>query len=196
MNVAIYTRVSTEDQHNENQLRILRDECAKRSWTIAAEYADVISGAKFDRPGLEAMMQQVKAKVYDAVLVLRIDRLGRSMGQVIKAIEDMRRVKCAFVAIDQGIDTSSMNPASELLMNVFAAFAQFERSMISERTKEGLARVKANGTKLGRPSVKLVQNWQEVIGEYRASPCSYRELAQKLGGVSVNTAYKMANKAA
>jgi DNA invertase Pin-like site-specific DNA recombinase len=150
MKIAIYARNSTsEDKQNpESQLKPLRERCEKEGWdyTIFQEFA---SGAKESRPELDKMLQRIRQKEFDAVLVWRLDRLGRSLKHLLQLIEEFNKKDVAFISLQEGFDTST--PQGELFFHIAGAFAQFERRLIQERINAGLDRAKAEGKKLGRP---------------------------------------------
>lgn len=150
MNVALYVRVSTVDQHTENQVPDLERFAVARGWTITQIYTDHgISGSKEKRPGLDAMMRDARRRRFDALLVWRLDRLGRSLRHLVNLLDELHHLSVAFVALNQGIDTTT--PAGRLQMHMLAAFAEYERASIQERVRAGLARVRASGQILGRP---------------------------------------------
>lgn len=196
MNVALYYRVSTDDQSVEPQQQELRTYAQTRGWTVAAEFTDIISGSKSSRVSLDLMMGRVRQKHFDAVLVVKMDRLARSLSHFAQIVAEFDKHGVALVCPGQGIDTSKSNPAGRLQMHVLAAVAEFERSLIIERTKAGLAAARARGARLGRPSDKLVPNHQEVVRAWLAAGGKQlRQLAIELGGVSVSTAYSLVQKA-
>ncbi len=147
--VALYARVSTDDQEPENQLRDLRAYCAQRGWTVSAEYVDKgISGAKDRRPSLDRMMAACRAREHDAVLVWRFDRFGRSVIHLCESLEEFRALGVAFVSTMESVDTSTAH--GQLMFGILAAFAQFERALIRERIMSGLSRARAQGKVPGR----------------------------------------------
>lgn len=193
MKVATYLRVSTDDQTIEPQRLELQRYAEQRGWVIADEFSDVISGSKSSRSGLDALMAGVRQKQYEGVLVVKMDRLARSLSHFAQIVAELDKYGVALVCPGQGIDTSKSNSAGRLQMNVLAAVAEFERSLIIERTKAGLAAAKARGVKLGKPSTKLAQNHREIVAAWKAEGGTHlRDLAIRLGGVSVSTAYKLA----
>ncbi len=196
MKCATYLRVSTDQQSIDPQRLELDSYIASRGWEKVAEHSDVMSGAKITRSGLERLMAALRAGEYEAVLVVKIDRLARSIGHFAVLVDEFVKLGVALIVPGQGIDTSKSNPAGKLQMHVLAAVAEFERSIISERTKAGLACARAKGHFLGKPSKKLVKNWKEVIAAWRRreNP-SYGQLAKLLGGVSKSTAWRYANAA-
>ena len=149
---AIYARVSTTDQTCEMQLRELRDYCQRRGWEIAGEYVDTgWSGVKASRPQLDQLMKDARQRRFDAVLVWKLDRWGRSLIQSLQSVQELASMGARFVAITQNIDTDETNPMSRFMLHIFGAFAEFEREMIRERTVAGVRAARAKGKKLGRP---------------------------------------------
>lgn len=149
MTAAIYARVSTIDQTAENQLLELRRFVKARGWN-AVEYSDVgISGVKDRRPALDRLLADVRAGLVNVVVCWRLDRLGRNLKHLITLLEGLQAAGVAFVSLAEGIDATT--PAGKLQMHILGAIAEFERARIAERVRAGLARVKANGTRLGRP---------------------------------------------
>jgi DNA invertase Pin-like site-specific DNA recombinase len=147
--VAVYARVSTHDQTAENQLIELRRYVAARGWT-STEYVDEgVSGAKDRRPALDQLVADVRRHRVEAVVCWRLDRLGRNLRHLVMMLDDWQSRGVAFVTLGEGIDTST--PAGRLVAGVLASIAEFERARIQERIMAGLARARANGTRIGRP---------------------------------------------
>jgi DNA invertase Pin-like site-specific DNA recombinase len=153
LRVGLYLRVSTAEQTHEPQRQELLEFCGRRSWAAPAEFIDQISGAKFTRVGLDALMRTVRKHELDVVLCVKLDRLGRSLSHLAQLIAEFDKYGVAVICTSQGIDTSKDNPAGRLQMHVLMAVAEFERSLIRERTKAGLVAAKARGAKIGRPRV-------------------------------------------
>lgn len=150
--VAIYARVSTTDQTCENQLRDLREYCARAGWNIVQEFRDDgFSGAKADRPALKRLMDFVRARHCDRVLVWRFDRFARSSSHLVNALDYFRERHIDFASFNEGIDTGTTH--GKMFYTIIAAIAEFERQLIIERIHSGLRRAKADGKKLGRPSL-------------------------------------------
>ena len=146
---AIYARVSTLDQEPENQLVDLRRYVAARGWT-AVEFVDRgVSGSRDRRPALDAVLTDVKRRRFDVLVCWRLDRLGRSLKHLVTLLDELQALGVAFVSLQEGIDATT--PAGKLQMHILAAIAEFERARIAERVRAGLARARANGTRLGRP---------------------------------------------
>lgn len=195
MKTALYYRVSTGDQTVEPQQQELRNYALSRGWEVTAEFTDVVSGSKSSRVSLDLMMARVRQRHFDAVLVVKMDRLARSLAHFARLVAEFDKYNVALVCPGQGIDTSKSNPAGRLQMHVLAAVAEFERSLIIERTKAGLAAAKSRGMKLGRPSDRLVKDHEPITRQWLAEGgYQLRELATRLGGVSVSTAFRLAQQ--
>jgi len=143
MKVAIYARVSTKDQNLENQLKICRAFCETKGWDDPIIYKDIISGAKSSRPEFNELLKDMRLYKFRAVIVTKIDRLGRSLQHLISILDEFKSKKVEFVAVTQNIDTTTAS--GRLQWQIMGAFAEFERELISERTKEGLASAKNVG---------------------------------------------------
>ncbi len=143
-----YARVSTDDQ----DLTLQIDALTKHGISKSLIFTDKLSGARSDRPGLARCLDQLRKG--DVLVVWRLDRLGRSMCHLITLIEDLRERGIGFRSLNEGaIDTTSAS--GELIFNIFSALAQFERRLIQERTRAGLAAARARGRKGGRPPTKV-----------------------------------------
>jgi DNA invertase Pin-like site-specific DNA recombinase len=152
--VALYCRVSTDGQTTENQQRELRTAVERNGWTIAAEYIDHgISGAKGrkDRPQFDALLRAVARKEIDVVAAWSVDRLGRSLQDLVGFLSDLQAKNVDLYLHQQALDTST--PSGKAMFGMLGVFAEFERSIIQERVKAGLARARAKGKTLGRARV-------------------------------------------
>jgi DNA invertase Pin-like site-specific DNA recombinase len=148
MKVAVYARVSTHEQTTENQLLELRRYVEARGWT-ATEYVDEgVSGSKDRRPALDQLTADVRRHKVEAVVCWRLDRLGRNLRHLVLLLDEWQARGIAFVTLGEGIDTSTA--AGRLVAGVLGSIAEFERARIQERIKAGLARARAQGTRLGR----------------------------------------------
>jgi DNA invertase Pin-like site-specific DNA recombinase len=159
LRTAIYARVSTLDQDPAMQLRELRAYAAHRRLPIAAEFIDQVSGTTADRPALARLWQAVRARQVDTILVWKFDRFARSTKQLIDALEEFRHLGVDFISITEQIDTSS--PMGKAMFTVIPAIAEFERSLISERVRAGIAKARASGKPHGRPKIDE-QTIQEI----------------------------------
>ncbi|MGH6878429.1 MAG: recombinase family protein [Rhizomicrobium sp.] len=149
---AIYVRVSTDKQTVENQLQELRQIAERRGWEVVAEYRDAgVSGAKGrdGRPGLDQMLKDASRRRFDVVMAWAIDRLGRSLIDLLGTIQALEACGVDLYLDQQAIDTTT--PAGKLMFQVTGAFAEFERSIIRQRVNAGLKRAVEQGKTLGRP---------------------------------------------
>ena len=136
MKVAIYCRVSTEEQNWNNQLGMLLDYCKKNKYKVYKQYVDIISGSKQSRPEFNKMLEDMRRYRFRAVVVTKLDRIGRSLKHLLSLFDEFESKKVEFIAVTQNIDTTSS--IGKLQLQIIGAFAEFERNLISERTKEGL----------------------------------------------------------
>ena len=174
MRCAIYARVSTSEQTCDNQLIELRRYVEARGWT-GTEFVDSgVSGAKDRRPALDALLKEAKRRRFDALVVWRLDRLGRNLKHLVTLLEDVQAVGIAFVSLNEGIDCTTA--AGRLQLHVLAALAEFERARIAERVRAGLARVRASGKRLGRPGASVA-----MTDLARTAHLSVRDAAAVLG---------------
>jgi len=177
MIAALYARVSTTDQNCAMQLTELREYAARSGWRVV-EYIDQgISGAKRSRPALDRLMADARARKFDFVLVWKMDRFGRSLSHFLEAVQQLDSWGVGFIAHTQGIDTRKSSPAARLLMHIFAAFAEFERDIIVERVKAGVAHAKRQGKHCGRP--RRVFRREQAL-EMRSRGMSFRAIAREL----------------
>ena len=154
---AIYVRVSTDKQTIENQLRELHQIAKRRGWEVVKEYRDAgISGSKGReaRPGLDEMLNDAQRRRFDIVMAWAIDRLGRSLLDLLGTIQTLEHCGVDLYLDQQAIDTTT--PAGRLMFQVTGAFAEFERSMIKQRINAGLKRAVDAGKRLGRPRIDPV----------------------------------------
>ena len=142
MRTALYARVSTTDQTCEMQLRELREYAARRGWQIAGEYVDTgWSGAKASRPELDRLMQDARMRRFDAVLVWKLDRWGRSVADCIRSLQELASLGIRFLAVTQNLDTDELNP----MLHILAAFGELEKEMIRERVVAGIRNARTKG---------------------------------------------------
>lgn len=155
MTVLGYVRVSTDEQADSGaglaaQRQAIEAECARRGWQLAEIIEDAgYSARNLKRPGIARALDLLDSREVDGLVVAKLDRLSRSMLDFTALMDRAQRKGWDLVALDMGVDTST--PQGEMLANVLATFAQFERRLISQRTKDALAQKKAAGVKLGRP---------------------------------------------
>jgi DNA invertase Pin-like site-specific DNA recombinase len=190
MRAAIYARVSTNNgQDPHMQTRELREYCKRRGWDIQGEYVDTgVCGAKEHRPQLDMLLAACRKRRVDAVVVYRYDRFARSLRQLVNALEEFRSLGIEFISLHEGVDTST--PNGRLVFGIFASMAEFERELIRDRVKSGIAAAKSRGKRLGRPRVSV--DAARIVA-LRASGLSWPKIAAELG-VSVGTVYQAAQK--
>ncbi len=183
---AIYARVSTTNGQNpEMQLGELREFCKRRNWKITGEYVDHgVSGAKERRPELDRLLADCRRRSVDAVVVYRYDRFARSLRQLVNALEEFRSLGIDFISLHEGVDTST--PNGRLVFGIFASIAEFERELIRDRVRSGLAAARIRGKKLGRPRVIVDA---PKIAALRVQGCSWAGISKELG-VSKGTAQR------
>ena len=187
--VVLYARVSTDRQSTENQLRELREAAQRQGWEIVQEFVDHgISGAKgrTGRPKLDAMLKGVSRKDFDLVAAWSVDRLGRSLIDLVGLLQELHATGVDLYLHQQGINTTT--PAGKALFQMIGVFAEFEREMIRERVRAGLARAKSKGTKSGNPIGRPVVSVQveDRIRQLRTEGLGMLKIAREVGcGVSV-----------
>ena len=150
--VALYARVSTDKQSTENQLRELRDVAERQGWHVVQELVDHgVSGAKGpkDRPKLAALLRSAIRRDFDVVAAWSVDRVGRSLLDLVGLLQELHGAGVDLYLHQQGINTRTA--AGKALFGMLGVFAEFERAMIVERVKSGMAKAKAKGTKSGNP---------------------------------------------
>ena len=177
--VALYARVSTSNGHQdpEMQLRELREYCGRRGWQVAGEYVDHgISGAKERRPQLDRLLADCRRRLVDAVVVYRYDRFARSLRQLVNALEEFRSLGIDFISLHEGIDTST--PNGRLIFGMFASIAEFERELIRDRVRSGIASARAKGKRLGRP--RVIADSDRIVA-LRAQGLSWAAISKQLG---------------
>jgi DNA invertase Pin-like site-specific DNA recombinase len=190
---ALYVRVSTlnHGQDPTMQLKELRQYCARREFEIAGEYVDRgISGSKERRPELGRLLADCRKRKVDAVVVYRYDRFARSLRQLVNALEEFRSLGIDFVSLHEGVDTST--PNGRLVFGIFASIAEFERELIRDRVRSGIAAARAKGKRLGRPRV-LVD--EPRIALLRAQGLSWASIARDMD-IGEGTVRRAAQKAA
>ncbi len=192
MRAALYARVSTTDKQDpELQLQEMRDYCKRVGWEIFQEYVDYESGSNTEREMFKLMLQDARLKRFDVLLVWKLDRLARSLRQLVETLDILRSYNIEFKCITQDIDTTT--PHGKLLFHIIAAFAEFERELIRERVLAGLEKARKKGIKLGRPKRELDRETVNKILVDRVKGLSYSKLSQKYG-IPKTTIYYIVQK--
>lgn len=199
MRAALYARVSTalrlERQNPDTQLIPLRQFTTAHGWTIHREYVDDTSAVK-QRPQFKQLLEDARRREFDIVVVVKLDRIFRSLEEFVRVVRTLTRHGLRFICVDQAIDTDRTDPAGQLLMHILAAVAEFERSLISERVRAGIARVRAQGQHWGGKPRKHIdletvrrlqsEGWSlEKIGIHLK--CYRGTIAQALKAAAENT---------
>lgn len=186
---ALYVRVSTDRQTVENQVRELRQIAERRGWEVVTEYRDAgVSGAKGrdSRPGLDQMLKDAGRRRFDIVMAWAIDRLGRSLIDLLGTIQTLEACGVDLYLDQQAIDTTT--PAGKLMFQVTGAFAEFERSMIRQRVNAGLKRAVEQGKTLGRP--RTDDKTEKAIRKHLTAGTGIRKTAG-IVGVGVGTVQRI-----
>ncbi len=176
--VALYARVSTlNGQDPEMQLYELREYASRRGWSLSREYVDQgVSGSKESRPELNQLMADAHRRKFDAVLVWKIDRFGRSLKHLVNALADLCAYGVAFISFRDNLDLST--PSGRLMFQIIGAMAEFERSLIQERVKAGLRNARAKGKKFGRPRAQVDA---DQVAALRREGLSWSQVCRSLG---------------
>ena len=155
MRIIGYARVSSKDQDLEIQINELKKYCQYRNFEIVRIYTDKASGKNINRDGFEDMMQVLHKKTFDAdaVIVHKIDRIGRNLKNLIDIIEDFSKMNIQFISITDNVDTT--NPQGKFMFHMIGAFAEYERTLINERTRLGIDEALRSGVRFGRPRKRV-----------------------------------------
>lgn len=195
--VAIYARVSTDEQSPESQLLELRAYCDQRGFTVVKEYVDIVSG-NFESKSRNAkggskpasynqLMKDAGKRRFDIVLVWKYDRFSRNLAVLMWALNQFSALGIDFISYTQNIDTTTAT--GKLFFQIIGSFAEFERETIVERIRSGLKRARAKGTRLG-PPIKINREIIDRVVALHKQGLSYREIA-KQANISIGTANKI-----
>jgi DNA invertase Pin-like site-specific DNA recombinase len=184
-----YVRVSHEESARTgyglaDQRSRIEAEAQRHGWSIMWQADEAISGRNLERPGLARALESLRKKSASVLVVAKLDRLSRSVGDFASLVERAQREGWQLVILDLGVDTTT--PAGKLVANMFAALAQWEREVIAERTRAGLAAAKAQGVRLGRPSTIPRQLVQEIV-RLRRDGWTLQRIADSLNSAGVPT---------
>lgn len=176
LRIATYSRVSTtnHDQKPEVQVQDLRRYCKARGWKVTYELVDRATGGNDNRPGLKRLMELARAREIDVIIVVKLDRLFRSLKHLIGTLEEFKALGIEFIATRDQVDFTT--PAGRLFIQVLGSLAEFEKELLRERTILGLEHAKACGKKLGRPKTRD----DEQIKTLRRQGLSYRAIQKRL----------------
>ena len=174
--VGLYSRVSTEDQNTlAMQNRAMREYAARRGWTVVMQVREVNSGA-VRRQAREKLLEAARRREIDGVLVWRLDRWGRSVTDLLATLQELEHLGVAFVSLTEALDLTT--PAGRAMAAMLAVFAAFEREVLQERTRAGMAHARQNGKRLGRPATAAMHA-AEIRKLHRAG-LSKSEIARRL----------------
>lgn len=192
MKVGIYARVSTHDQQTlKLQLEAMRKYAKSRKWVVTLEIRDIGSGAS-ERPKREELLQAARRREIDSILVWKLDRWGRSLPDLVLTLRELNEIGVAFVSLTEALDLST--PSGRAMVGLLSVFAEFERDLLRERVKAGIAQAKLEGRSGGRPKTAALQA-AEAQKLFKKG-MSKSEIARKLqiGRTSVRRALTPANK--
>jgi DNA invertase Pin-like site-specific DNA recombinase len=171
---AIYTRVSTGDQHPETQLYDLRELAKQRRYEIVRDYTDTISGSKSKRPGLDQLLADARRHRFDVVLVAAFDRVARNVRHFLEVLDELNHLNIEFVSLRENIDTGG--PLGRAMVVIVGAIAELEKSLIVERVRAGMRRAKLEGRRIGRAPLNIDR--EQVVRD-RCSGMSLTLVARK-----------------
>ena len=176
LRAGLYARVSTNDQQTlPMQLRALSEYAARRGWAIAMQVKEVGSGA-LQRQRREKLIEAARRREIDVVLVWRLDRWGRSVTDLLATLQELEHLGVGFVSLTEALDLTT--PAGRAMAGLLAVFSQFEREVLRERVRAGLAHARQNGKRLGRPITAALHAVQ--VGKLRRAGLSKSEIARRL----------------
>src|SRR5215213_6678827 len=190
LRAGLYARVSTEDrgQNPETQLRPLREYADRRGFIVVGEFVDHASGTTETRPQYQKLLEVVRKRGLDVVLVWRYDRFARSTRALVNALGEFRARGGAFIRYQENVDTTT--PQGELVFGMMANLAQFESALIGERVRAGMARAKAQGKRTSRPPI--LEATRRKIVELHGQGMSVKRTAKELK-IAYGTAWNYVN---
>lgn len=177
MRAALYARISTKDQHSiPMQIDAMRNYCKLREWQIVAEIEEAESGKKTDRAGRDRVIKLARSGKIDVIVVWKLNRWGRSTVDLLLTLDDLAAHRVAFVSLSEQLDLTS--PAGRMMAGILAVFAQFEREMLVENVKAGIAAYRARHNKWGRPPT--AKNQKETALQLKAAGRSVDDIVTAL----------------
>jgi putative DNA-invertase from lambdoid prophage Rac len=177
LRVGLYARVSTHDQQTlPLQISAMREYAERRGWTVAMQIEEVGSGAK-DRPARNDILRAAMRREIDIVLVWKLDRWGRSLLDLVTTLKELHAVGVNFVSLNDSLDFTT--PSGQAMAGMLAVFAQYERDILRDRVKAGIAEARRNGTPHGRPA--SVQMFADKVNRLFAAGISKSQIAKRLG---------------
>jgi len=191
----IYSRVSTNDQTVDNQLKVLREVAERKGLEVVREISDEgISGAKGrdERKGFDELIKGAVRKEFDIILVWDVSRLGRSLKHLVSFLDDIQSARCDLYIHQSGLDTSTAS--GKMMFQMIGVFSEFERSMIRERVIAGQQRAKAEGKHIGRKT-NVNEGTLNAVKHLRENNVPIKRIAKNLK-IGVGTVYKILDKVA
>ena len=179
--VIIYTRVSTKDQSTESQLLKLKEYCKNHNYLVVAIYEDIGTGRNTKRENYQKLLNEIHLRSFDILLIWKLDRLSRSLEDLLKIGELLNSKNIDLVSYDGSIDTSS--PMGKMIYQIMGVFAEFQRNLIVENVKMGMEKAKSKGVKIGRPATakeKLNNKTLEMALSMKRQGLSIRKIAKEL----------------
>lgn len=177
MRVAIYARVSTHDQQTLGmQVEAMSAYIRNRGWIAAKSVEDIGSGAK-ERPGRESLLMAARRREIDVIVVWRLDRWGRSVADLMTTLRELLDLGVGFVSLTEALDLTT--PSGRAMAGMLAIFAEFEREILRERVKAGIAQARKEGRRHGRPRTASLK--AEEVLRLKAERVSHSEIARRLG---------------
>ena len=179
---ALYARCSTLDKGQDPELQLvpLREYCQRRGLIIAGEYVDNgVSGTKDHRPQLDRLLDAARKRQIDLIIVWKLDRFGRSLKQLVIALEEISNLGVGFISYQDNLDLTT--PQGRLMFHIIGSMAEFERELIKERVKAGIDNARRKGKRIGRRAIPPVDMARIVNAHKKAPMLSIRNLAGTLG---------------
>jgi DNA invertase Pin-like site-specific DNA recombinase len=180
MRAVLYARVSTTDKQDpEMQLAELREYASRRGWELGGTFVDRTGGTRESRPALDEVMSLCQQRKVDVVVVWKLDRLGRSLKHLVNILAEWETLGVAFISLRDNLDLTT--PSGKLMFHVIGAMAEFERALIQERVKAGLAQAKREGRCGGRPKRVWRPKTERRVRQLRTEGKSWQDISQEMG---------------
>ena len=177
MRVAVYARISTHDQQTLGlQTKAMLAYIKNRDWNVAKSVEDIGSGSR-ERPGRESLLMSARRREIDAIVVWRLDRWGRSVADLMTTLRELTELGVGFVSLTEALDLTT--PSGRAMAGMLAIFAEYEREILRERVKAGIAQARKEGRRHGRPRTASLKT--EEILRLKAERLSHSEIARRLG---------------
>jgi DNA invertase Pin-like site-specific DNA recombinase len=191
LKTVLYSRISTSGQSHESQEAEVQSFAKRQGWEGLEVYRDTISGATKNRPELDRLLKDARAGKVERILCFKMDRIGRSLLNLINLLQELAALKVPVYFTSQGISTEETNPSSKLMIGMLGLFAEFERDIIRERIKAGIATARAQGKHLG--GKRMPPGIEEKVIDLIGEGLSMNQIAKR-AGVSVGYVHKISNK--